>query len=720
MHLRIGRAIRVAALSAGLALVAHGTAYADQGCVTGFDPPEVIVANRGGSFSFNVLTSNPSCQWMVENFSTMMSFPQPLAGTGPTTVTVATVIPNLDLTPRTLSIVIGGRTLSVFQPGAECVWSVVTPPAPIPANGGTGTLTVNGTGRHCYLTSYTATSASNGLTIQSGQTGSVYPATVSFTVAPNTNTFNVTHTINVIGAGMPLVATIFAAVLQNGPPVKTNAPSTLVFARHQAATGSVSVSEAEPVLLTNTEQPSSAWNASVDVPWIRLSSGAGSGPGMLTIGVDETAAAALAAGTHQGTVQITSAVAPVTPTKIDVVLKVTTQSATTVGPFGVLDIPANGSTGLSGAIAMGGWAGDDVGVTRVQLYRSAVAGEGPGPIYMGEATRVRGARPDVATLMQYPGVRSAGWGLMVLTNVFPNSGNGTFTLSAYADDVEGKRTLLGQKTITLDNTAAIKPFGTIDIPSQGGTASGLVAVQGWALAQNKGGRFIPFDGSTISLYIDGAGTPAVASYNHNRPDVEALFPLSSGYANSAGAGVSFMLDTTALADGLHTVSWTATDNLGTIEGLGSRYFTVSNGAGSMTVVAHEAASARSVQDVNALPLASTEMLVLRGFDSPYWSSSADRVGGTRVIQQRQGERVEVTLDSWSWLFGCSTYTAYLLAGETAGPLPIGASFDAVKGIFTWQPPPEFAGTFEFVFVRSGCGSSESRVPLRVLVGPGSR
>ena len=44
----------------------------------------------------------------------------------------------------------------------------------------------------------------------------------------------------------------------------------------------------------------------------------------------------------------------------------------------------------------------------------------------------------------------AGWGLMVLTNVLPNGGNRSFMLSAYAEDIEGHRQLLGRKTVTFD------------------------------------------------------------------------------------------------------------------------------------------------------------------------------------------------------------------------------------------------------------------------------
>ena len=52
---------------------------------------------------------------------------------------------------------------------------------------------------------------------------------------------------------------------------------------------------------------------------------------------------------------------------------------------------------------------------------------------------------------------------------------------------------------------------------------------GWALTQQP--KFIPQDGSTITVFVDGVpvGSP---SYNHFRSDIATLFP---GLANSNGA-----------------------------------------------------------------------------------------------------------------------------------------------------------------------------------------
>ena len=40
-----------------------------------------------------------------------------------------------------------------------------------------------------------------------------------------------------------------------------------------------------------------------------------------------------------------------------------------------MDTPAANATGLSGAVAVSGWAIDDVGIARVQVYRNSVEGE---------------------------------------------------------------------------------------------------------------------------------------------------------------------------------------------------------------------------------------------------------------------------------------------------------------------------------------------------------
>ena len=147
--------------------------------------------------------------------------------------------------------------------------------------------------------------------------------------------------------------------------------------------------------------------------------------------------------------------------------------------------------------------------------------------------------------------------------------------------------------MTCANASATKPFGAIDTPTQGGVASGSSFVNfGWALTPHAV-KIIPVNGSTITVLVDGNSIGTV-NYNHERPDIESAFP---GFQNTAGRTArsgSDVIDTTTMTNGLHTISWTVVDNQGAIEGIGSRFFTVANGAGSLTaaVTAESQAVAR--------------------------------------------------------------------------------------------------------------------------------
>jgi uncharacterized repeat protein (TIGR03803 family) len=246
---------------------------------------------------------------------------------------------------------------------------------------------------------------------------------------------------------------------------------------------------------------------------------------------------------------------------------------TPAAPFGSFDTPADAQT-VAGEVPVTGWTLDDTMVNAVEIYRSPIGGEATEPnglVRIGSATFVEGARPDVAALYPtYPFNTRAGWGYMLLSNMLPNGGNGTFTLTAIAVDSSGNQTTLGQKTITAANSSSARPFGTIDTPGQGAEVAGVINNFGWALTPQP--SMIPTDGSTITVYVDGVavGHP---TYNLFRSDIATLFP---GYANSNGAVGHFSLDTRTLTNGVHILSWVVIDNNGNSQGIGSRYITVNN------------------------------------------------------------------------------------------------------------------------------------------------
>ena len=83
---------------------------------------------------------------------------------------------------------------------------------------------------------------------------------------------------------------------------------------------------------------------------------------------------------------------------------------------------------------------------------------------------------------------------------------------------------------------------------------------------------VPADGSTIDVIVDGqsVGHPV---YGIFRADIAGLFP---GYVNTNSAVGYYVLDTTTLTNGLHTIAWVVRDDQGRAEGIGSRYFRVFN------------------------------------------------------------------------------------------------------------------------------------------------
>ena len=391
-------------------------------------------------------------------------------------------------------------------------------------------------------------------------------------------------------------------------------------------------------------------------------------------------------------------------------------------PFGSFETPIDGSTVCS-SIPVTGWALDDTGIDTVKIYRE----QGSGLVYIGDAVLVEGARPDVAAAYPgYPNNTKAGWGYMMLTNFLPNSGNGTFVIHAIATDFVGKTTNLETKTIYCDNANACKPFGAIDTPTQGGSASGSSFINwGWVLTPQP--DHIPTDGSTINVYVDGVnlGHPY---YNIYRSDIATLFP---GCVNSIGAAGYFYLDTTAYANGVHTIQWTARDSGGDTDGIGSRYFSISNTGTSISSEQSYQANARpqtpmlNVSKLLDLPVDySVPVKVKRGFkeDIEPQVILADEIGMNR-IDIKEVERVQIYLsdqfdeNSTPESLNSNSFTGYLEVNNRLEPLPIGSTLDTQRGIFYWQPGPGFLGEYRFVFIEKEQNTDINRKNIVVKILP---
>lgn len=446
----------------------------------------------------------------------------------------------------------------------------------------------------------------------------------------------------------------------------------------------------QTVTISNIGTGTLNWTVNASASWLICTPGLGTGNGQFTVSVSATG---LDPGTYTGSITVSDPLAINSPQNIDVTLTVYSEGEENL-PFGVMDTPVSGST-VSGSIPVTGWALDNIGIQYVKIYRPPQTGEGGELVYIGDATFVEGARPDVQTTFpNYPGSHKAGWGYMLLTNFLPGQGNGTIVLHAIAVDNEGNSVTLGEKTILCDNANAVNPFGAIDTPLAGGIVSGSRYVNfGWALTPSP--STIPFDGSTITVWVDGQplGHPV---YDNFRIDIATLFP---GYNNSQGAVGYYYLDTTLFQNGVHTIAWSVKDNAGNSEGIGSRYFTIRN-TGSPAPASQTNASKRIPASSSFAPGELTRiqidnyspLSVRTGFDLqvPLKEVYPNENKAIR-ISVRPLEPLELRFPNRSLI-------------QLIPPHPTGASLDRQEGIFRWLPGLAFSGPHTLSFlVRDSVG-----------------
>ncbi len=510
---------------------------------------------------------------------------------------------------------------------------------------------------------------------------------------------------------------LYPAITPGGPTMSVDQTS-LNFGAITNGANVLTQTSAQIVRLTQTGAGAVTWSAVSTVPWIQVSPASGAGSATLSVAV--VPAAVPASGTLSGSIELSFVGAGNVVEPLSVVLKLI-PNGTSSSPFGVVDTPLDDASGVTGAVPVTGWALDDVEVASVTICRAAVTGEsvasdtrcgGAPQVFLGSGVFIDGARPDVqATYPTAPRKNVAGWGFMILTNMLPNQGNGVSVVSVYATDREGRVTVLGTRTMTCANAQATTPFGTIDTPGQGDTVSGSQYVNfGWALTQNP--KVIPFDGSTLQVYVDGVavGSP---SYNHYRSDIATIFPE---LANSNGAVGFRIIDTTTLANGLHTIVWTATDSAGITSGLGSRFFRVSNGVNASVTAAASSAmtSGRSAAVLDSVPVDPSSIVARRSWDPEapwraYAIGRADRI----VVRGEEIDRFEIELGAHAG----QRYTGYVRVGDELSPLPIGSQLDVQTGAFTWSPGVGFVGTYDLVFVRSTGEQQAARREVRFILQP---
>jgi len=502
--------------------------------------------------------------------------------------------------------------------------------------------------------------------------GTVTPTLSGYTFSPTNRTYSKIKTDQVDQDYIDYTAGLNPGIYLN--------PTQLNF----AIDSSGNASGTQTFMICNSGGGTLNWTLATDQTWIKYTPSSGVDCQTVAVSVD---ASGLTAGTYNGTITVTDSNAANSPQTVKVVLKVTGDSEP---PFGVFTTPLDNST-IRSSVPFTGWALDDIEVESVKIYR---VDKGK-LFYIGDAVFVEGARPDVELYYtDYPNNSRAGWGYMMLTYFLPNGGNGTYTFIAIARDVEGNETILDTKTITCDNANAVNPFGAIDVPTSGGTASGnSFRNSGWILTPlpNK----IPEDGSTIKVYVDGVklGNP---TYNIYRQDIADYFP---NYANSNGAMAFFNLDTTAYSNGVHTIYWAATDNAGNSDGIGSRFFSIINSidnsadksssteisGGNLTKGLNKKQAENSKVD-RSIPVG-----IKKGFNplKTLENIYPDK-NGLININIKESQPIELHLGSIS--------AGYLVVGNNYRPLPLGSTLDIDSGVFYWVPPSGYYGQYRLLFM----------------------
>ncbi len=457
------------------------------------------------------------------------------------------------------------------------------------------------------------------------------------------------------------------------------------------------VTPVQEITISNGGEGILNWIAIANEEWISVTPASGTGSGAISVTINPQG---LSKGYHLGKITVLDYDAENSPCDITVSLNISTSSSK---PFGEFSTPLNNST-LFGSIPVTGWALDDIGIKWVKIYRAPVSGEGNANIYIGDAVFVNGARPDIEQAYpEYPAVEKAGWGYMLLTHFLPGKGNGTYTLYAIASDEEGNEITLGSKTINCDNAGSSIPFGAIDSPAQGETVGGDLFINyGWALTPVP--NMIPFDGSTITVWIDGmpVGHP---TYDQYREDIAEFFP---GYENSNGAVGFYIIDTTKYDNGTHMISWSVKDSGGNEGGIGSRYFTIRNSgeyrkASVPAKLITNSTTSHSTSTLKSQVLGKRDSIgIIKGYDPSAQWTEINGDDNKFYVEIKELERFQMQLEQ-----GVTNVT----------PLPVGATLDSENGVFYWNPGPGFVGEYRLKFTSGKAAKGKTVTEVVVFITP---
>ncbi len=246
-------------------------------------------------------------------------------------------------------------------------------------------------------------------------------------------------------------------------------------------------------------------------------------------------------------------------------------------------------------VTISGWAVDDN--TAINSIEIAVDGQNVGSINPSLSSPI--SRPDVcAVYPNRPGCPNVGWSTTLDTDLLTN---GTHTLTVTAiSEVDAEATASTTFNVTNGNGADTTKVN-IDAPNtQSGNLSGQQTFYGWAINDDAA--------ATATIFIDGVTQPAPSSVA--RPDVCNVYPDA---VNCPNVGWSIPVDTTLLANGVHTLEVLAASSANPVATASSfTMFTVANSAAAspikMSIDTPGSASVSGVANFAGWAAASTDAI----------------------------------------------------------------------------------------------------------------
>ena len=460
----------------------------------------------------------------------------------------------------------------------------------------------------------------------------------------------------------------------------------------------VSQTGAQQLRLTQIGSGTASWTATSNSPWLTVTPPSGTGSRVLTVSVQFVPGVS---ATTSGSITFAFTGAANVLAPVSVRLNVV-QNGTSGAPFGVVETPLNNSTGVTGSLAVTGWAhrrrrghgGADS--SRPGRRRSAGGAAVSSATPCSWTERVRTSPSPIRISRATP---RAGWGYMLLTNFLPNQGNGTFRAPCVSPTTRRARrrcsarapspapTRVATHPLRRDRHAAqgrdrqrqrYNNFGWVLVP---GTAACRPARRrvGERRHRRRGRR------GAVRMDVPSGHLGAVSSPSVSRRELDArrvhVRPVD--------------------ADRRHAHHRVGRDGRprGTRRASGSRYFTVANGSVPL-------ADGRRGRWLSARTLPASArprhwprraMTGRRGFNlaAPY--ARVDLGADGRATLAGRGTRSRSSCSVGGE--GDPSVTGHLTDRQRLGPLPIGSHLDAATGVFTWQPGVGFVGAYDLVFVR---------------------